>query len=222
MFCYGQTGSGKTYTITAVSIRMVCDLFELSKSDSSSFVNFSAFQLVGNRIEDLLHPSNTHVRLLEDTSGTQHIQNIHSTTSFNAADLIKNVNHALKNRNSAPTVHEASSRTHAVLCFTLPNGGKILLIDLAGSERNKDSMNHDSKRIEESKQILSSLLALKNCLRAVRKREPRVPFRESKLTQVLKSSFLSEKALIAVVGTGECWYVQTIGSLSMYSHPMCQ
>jgi len=44
--------------------------------------------------------------------------------------------------------------------------GKLYIIDLAGSERNKDSLFHDKERIKESQAIMSSLMNLKDCIRS--------------------------------------------------------
>lgn len=144
---------------------------------------------------------------MEDENKDTHVRNISVVRTTNAADLSRHVAQAFENRKTAETIHKASSRSHAILCFQVGNSdtsGKLLLLDLAGSERNKDTKNHSSQRRTESKSIQSSILALKKCLRAMKTNSQRIPFRESKLTQVLKGSFVDPDAKVAVIATGNC------------------
>ena len=55
--------------------------------------------------------------------------------------------------------------------------GKLLLIDLAGSERGADTAHADRKTRIEGAEINKSLLALKECFRALAKGAKHVPFR---------------------------------------------
>ena len=89
--------------------------------------------------------------------------------------------------------NDQSSRSHAVLQMVLKHNGneysKISFIDLAGSERGADTMNNDKKTSIDGAEINKSLLALKECIRALDLDKKHTPFRGSKLTQVLKDSF---------------------------------
>lgn len=86
-----------------------------------------------------------------------------------------------------------SSRSHAILQICLrPKSqkaeqqtyGKISFIDLAGSERGADREEVDRKTKLEGSEINKSLLALKECIRAMDLDSSHLPFRQSKLTQV--------------------------------------
>jgi kinesin family protein 2/24 len=66
-----------------------------------------------------------------------------------------------------------------------------LLVDLAGSERAQDTQSNNRQRRIEGAEINKSLLALKECVRAIDMKSSHVPFRASKLTMVLRDSFLS-------------------------------
>lgn len=75
-------------------------------------------------------------------------------------------------------------------------------IDLAGSERGADVIDTGKKTKQDGAEINKSLLALKECIRALDQANSRhLPFRQSKLTQVLKDSFMgnSKTTMIANV-----------------------
>ncbi|KAL7985719.1 hypothetical protein Chor_013651 [Crotalus horridus] len=68
--------------------------------------------------------------------------------------------------------------------YDLLNGRKrISFIDLAGSERAADAKDSDRQTKMEGAEINQSLLALKECIRALDQEHAHTPFRQSKLTQ---------------------------------------
>lgn len=94
-------------------------------------------------------------------------------------------------------MNDNSSRSHAVMQITLRNEkgkkhGKLSFIDLAGSERGSDVKNTNKKTRVDGAEINKSLLALKECIRALDLAKKHLPFRGSKLTLVLKDSFIGK------------------------------
>lgn len=104
--------------------------------------------------------------------------------------------------------NDTSSRSHAIFQIMLRDKetdklrGKLSLVDLAGSERGDDTRSHNAQRIAESADINSSLLALKECIRALgmNKKGRHVPYRNSMLTRILKDCF-SEKSMTTMIAT---------------------
>jgi len=106
--------------------------------------------------------------------------------------------------------NDTSSRSHAICQIMLRDKktgklrGKLSLVDLAGSERGSDTKSHNAQRRTESADINTSLLALKECVRALDKNKlgpKHVPYRGSKLTMVLKDCFTSPDAMTTMIAT---------------------
>ncbi|CAM9619919.1 unnamed protein product [Chrysoparadoxa australica] len=102
----------------------------------------------------------------------------------------------------ATKANAVSSRSHAVLQVLVENRqrapgtiaqmriGKLSLVDLAGSERASITQNR-GMRLVEGANINRSLLALGNCINALGEKGNKgqfVPYRDSKLTRLLKDS----------------------------------
>ena len=114
-----------------------------------------------------------------------------------------------------------SSRSHAILQLSLKNRndgkliGKMSFIDLAGSERGADTVDNNKQTRGEGAEINKSLLALKECIRALDLDKKHTPFRGSKLTQVLKDSFTgnSKTTMIANVSPAASCCEHTLNTL---------
>jgi kinesin family protein 2/24 len=116
--------------------------------------------------------------------------------------------------------NDTSSRSHAICqiffrdVHTGKLKGKLSLVDLAGSERGTDTKSHNTQRRTESAEINTSLLSLKECIRALGQQTQKgshkqqqhqppqhVPYRGSKLTLILKDCFTSAHAKTTMIAT---------------------
>jgi kinesin family member 2/24 len=119
------------------------------------------------------------------------------------------------------TANDTSSRSHAICSINIKSNGralgKLLLVDLAGSERAADCQSNNRQRRLEGAEINKSLLALKECIRALDSKSNHIPFRASKLTMVLRDSFISSQAskivMIACINPGSSNSDHTINTL---------
>ena len=97
--------------------------------------------------------------------------------------------------------------------------GCLTLVDLAGSEQSIDSMYHTADRRKEGAMINSSLLALKECIRArAEGRNAGFHYRKSKLTMALKQAFMSNTAKTVILATVSPASKDTEHSLNTLRH----
>ncbi|CDJ41234.1 hypothetical protein ETH_00040625, partial [Eimeria tenella] len=121
----------------------------------------------------------------------------------------------------ANSVNDESSRSHAVLQIHLRNkqgkvAGRLVFIDLAGSERGADTLQQPRQTQQDGAGINRSLLALKECIRAMDKEQLHIPFRDSELTKVLREVFVgrsSRSIMIATISPASSCCEQTLNTL---------
>ncbi|XP_007977190.1 kinesin-like protein KIF2C isoform X2 [Chlorocebus sabaeus] len=220
-FAYGQTGSGKTHTmggdlsgkaqnaskgIYAMASR---DVFLLKnqpcyrKLGLEVYVTF--FEIYNGKLFDLLNKK-AKLRVLEDGKQQVQVVGLQEHLVNSADDVIKMIDMGSACRTSGQTfANSNSSRSHA--CFQIllrakgKMHGKFSLVDLAGNERGADTSSADRQTRMEGAEINKSLLALKECIRALGQNKAHTPFRESKLTQVLRDSFIGENSRTCMIAT---------------------
>ena len=202
-FAYGQTGSGKTYTMKGIENLSIDDLFSESAKLGDKFDFYiSFFEIYGGRLFDLLNNKNK-LQVLDDKNGKVQIYGLITQQVESKEQMHKIIEAANAIRITHNTVtNETSSRSHAICNIIIKKKGsdeeygKLSLVDLAGSERAQETQSNNRQRRAEGAEINKSLLALKECIRALdeKKTNPdtHVPFRASKLTHVLRDSFVSK------------------------------
>ena len=117
---------------------------------------------------------------------------------------------AINRSTGSTSANRDSSRSHAVLQLHIRKTvgsnrdvehGRLTFIDLAGSERGADTDQASRTTRLEGAEINTSLLALKEVIRALATGDAmtHIPFRGSKLTQVLKESFVGKNSRTVMV-----------------------
>lgn len=164
--------------------------------NSSKSVYVSYFEIYCGKLFDLL---NNRQKLQAREDAKQNI-NVVGLKRFQIQDeksLFEMINFGNSVRVTSTTGKNMdSSRSHAILqIYVVENNamkGLLSFIDLAGNERGADTYEHDSQTRLDGAEISKSLLALKECIRALDQDKKHVPFRGSKLTMVLKDSFIGD------------------------------
>ena len=203
-FAYGQTGSGKTYTMKGIQNLAIESLFQESQKIKKKFEFYiSFFEIYGGRLYDLLNNKNK-LQVFDDSKGVTQIYGLQEILAETQEDMRLIIDKANSIRTTHNTVtNETSSRSHAICNIVIKEKGskefgKLSLVDLAGSERAEETQSNNRTRRAEGAEINKSLLALKECIRALQARKTsgnndiHVPFRASKLTHVLRDSFVSK------------------------------
>ncbi|CAI8619846.1 unnamed protein product [Vicia faba] len=211
MFAYGQTGSGKTYTMTGpsgatnenlgVNYRALNDLFRISTSRAG----FTGYEIWVQMVEIY----NEQVRDLLSTDDSQKSWDIDSISIQRAI--------------GATAMNERSSRSHSVVSIHVRGKdfrsgstlhGNLHLVDLAGSER-VDRSEVTGDRLREAQHINKSLSALGDVIFALSQKSSHVPYRNSKLTQLLQNSLGGQaKTLMFVqINSDASSYSETLSTL---------
>lgn len=211
VFAYGQTGSGKTFTMSGIQKMVADDIFAILSnkeercSCDNTTISIAIFEIYGGRIQDLLNKRNR-LKVLEDGKGEVVISGLEEFEASTPEELLALIEKGQTNRTTHATeANDESSRSHAIcqILFRDPSTsrlkGKLSLVDLAGSERGSDTKSHNRQRRTESSEINTSLLALKECIRAIDGDSRHVPYRQSKLTLILKDAFTSKNARAAMI-----------------------
>ncbi|KAM7485080.1 hypothetical protein LguiA_001089 [Lonicera macranthoides] len=223
-FAYGQTGSGKTYTMQPLPLRAAEHLVRLLHQPTYRSQKFklwlSYFEIYGGKLYDLLSERK---KLCMREDGRQQVC-IVGLQEFEVLD-VQIVKEFIEKGNAARSTgstgaNEESSRSHAILQLAVKKHseikeskrnnndgneskggklvGKISFIDLAGSERGADTTDNDRQTRMEGAEINKSLLALKECIRALDNDQLHIPFRGSKLTEVLRDSFVGNSRTVMI------------------------
>ncbi|CAM4576542.1 kinesin-like protein KIF18A [Caretta caretta] len=238
VLAYGATGAGKTYTMLGspkepgVMYLTMMDLYNCMdqiKEEKLCTVAVSYLEVYNEQIRDLLVNSGP-LAVREDTQKGVVVQGLTLHQPKSAEEILQMLDYGNKNRTQHPTdLNASSSRSHAVFQIYLRQQdktasisqnvriAKMSLIDLAGSER-ASATNSQGARFREGTNINRSLLALGNVINALadpKSKKQHIPYRNSKLTRLLKDSLGGNcrTIMIAAVSPSSMFYDDTYNTL---------
>jgi len=197
-------------------------------SAAETTISVSYVQIYNEMLTDLLCPDDdlqranslaqavgrkptSSLTIREDPAKGVIIENLKAVSVSGVEEAMSVIRDGDDNRVRASTNMNAnSSRSHACVIVNVKlrntsrkrvKRGKLILVDLAGSERVSKSLGdhvYSGVRFSETRAINVSLSALGNCVSALAKKKRHVPFRDAKLTRLLKDS-LGGNSMTALV-----------------------
>ncbi|RCV45384.1 hypothetical protein SETIT_9G449500v2 [Setaria italica] len=202
------------------AVHHIFRMLEERKADYSMKVTF--LELYNEDITDLLatedqsrFPEDKQKRpitLMEDGKGGAVIRGLEEIVVYSPSDIYNHLERGSARRRTADTaLNKQSSRSHAVFSINihvkettvgndeLMKCGRLNLVDLAGSENIARSGVREG-RAREAGEMNRSLLTLGRVITALVEHSVHVPYRDSKLTRLLRES-LGGKAKACIIAT---------------------
>ncbi|XP_015874209.3 kinesin-like protein KIN-5D [Ziziphus jujuba] len=221
------------------AVKQIFDILEAQNAEYSLKVTF--LELYNEEITDLLAPEETTkfiddkskkpIALMEDGRGGVFVRGLEEEIVCTANEIYKILEKGSAKRRTAETLlNKQSSRSHSIFSITIhikectPEGeemikcGKLNLVDLAGSENISRSGAREG-RAREAGEINKSLLTLGRVINALVEHSGHVPYRDSKLTRLLRDSLggKTKTCIIATISPSIHCLEETLSTLD-YAH----
>ncbi|KAG4910995.1 kinesin-like protein KIN-10A [Glycine soja] len=225
---YGPTGSGKSHTmfgsskqagIVYRSLRDILGDGDSADGDSGgglgTFVQVTVLEIYNEEIYDLLSTngggggggfgfgwpkggSASKVKL--EVMGKK-AKNATYISGNEAGKISKEIQKVEKRRIVKSTLcNDRSSRSHCMVILDVPTvGGRLMLVDMAGSENIEQAGQTGFEAKMQTAKINQGNIALKRVVESIANGDSHVPFRDSKLTMLLQDSFEDDKSKILMI-----------------------
>lgn len=223
IMAYGPTGSGKTHTMEGTreaggilprSIETVWgEMRKMERRGWAFSVDVWMVEIYNEEVVDLLGakgegPGKTKISIVHDQGETR-LEGARKVKVSTKEDVALLLQRGSERRRTGETLcNERSSRSHLVFSLRVEGKregelcekvkGELTLVDLAGSERLKLS-HAEGERLRETANINKSLSSLGDVISAVLREERHVPYRNSKLTYLLKNKLGGGNSRTAIV-----------------------
>uniref|UniRef100_A0A670XXI3 Kinesin-like protein n=1 Tax=Pseudonaja textilis TaxID=8673 RepID=A0A670XXI3_PSETE len=238
VLAYGATGAGKTHTMLGspedpgvmyLSMVELYNSIDRIKEEKHCAIAVSYLEVYNEQIRDLLVNSGP-LAVREDPQKGVFVHGLTLHQPKSADEILQMLDYGNKNRTQHPTdVNASSSRSHAVFQIYLRQQdktasisqnvrvAKMCLIDLAGSERASATKSKGTI-LREGANINRSLLALGNVINALadpKRKNQHIPYRNSKLTRLLKDSLGGNcrTIIIAAISPSSLFFDDTYNTL---------
>jgi len=218
IFCYGQTGSGKTYTISGeegqpgIIPRAIEEIFVPHGNSETTMVRASMIELYQDSLYDLFTGCETQkLRIkLDAKTGLVNVEGAATREAKDANELLVMFEEGQRKRRTAATkLNIQSSRSHLIFRIVLERTNAVAgsvaranvsFVDLAGSERvMRSGALDDRHRMNEAKAINKSLSALGDVVSALTTGESFIPYRNHKLTELMRDSLGGNAKTLMIV-----------------------
>ncbi|KAJ9188929.1 hypothetical protein P3X46_000279 [Hevea brasiliensis] len=221
------------------AVKQIFDILEAQNAEYSMKVTF--LELYNEEITDLLALEETSkfiddkskkpIALMEDGKGGVFVRGLEEEIVCTANEIYKFLEKGSAKRRTAETLlNKQSSRSHSIFSITIHikectsegeemiKCGKLNLVDLAGSENISRSGAREG-RAREAGEINKSLLTLGRVINALVEHSGHVPYRDSKLTRLLRDSLggKTKTCIIATISPSIHCLEETLSTLD-YAH----
>jgi len=216
IIAYGQTGSGKTHTMLGpagaqmfvndgdvdmealgVIPRALQELVNYAgPTEGQVQLRASYVEIYMEHIIDLLSPCEGGASIRAGSQDqAMYLPDVTQIPIASVAEAMAVMRTGNRSRHMAETkMNRHSSRSHALFVVTVTNSldkakqryAQLYLVDLAGSERVMKT-GVAGRQLDEAKEINKSLLALGQVIWALAHKHKHVPYRDSKLTLMLRN-----------------------------------
>lgn len=216
VMAYGQTGAGKTHTMTGGHVgfadrgivpRAISLIYTESaaRPENNITIKLSYVEIYNELMFDLLtdvgvSDQSGDLAIAEDSHGNIHVRGLSTPAIGTEEEALHTFFQGDTNRHVAEhSLNKGSTRSHVVFTIYVESRSrvessekviysKLHLVDLAGSERVKKT-GSDGVMLKEATYINKSLTFLEQVVVALgNKHRDHVPYRQSKLTHMLKDS----------------------------------
>lgn len=217
IFAYGQTGSGKTFTMAGnaanpgLNTNVLRELFRIRderRVEADIKIVLMIAEIYNETVKDLLGTKPKKLEVKQNPDGSTLVVGLTEIGVDSVEAVLACMERAQSNRSVMKTdMNDESSRSHSIVqvktTVQLHNSkkvytGKINLIDLAGSE-NVGKSGVTEQGLREAQNINKSLSALGDVIQALVSKTSHVPYRNSKLTLMLKDSLGGESKTLMIV-----------------------
>ncbi|KAE9619165.1 putative plus-end-directed kinesin ATPase [Lupinus albus] len=222
---YGPTGSGKSHTMFGCSkqagivYKSLKDILGDGDGEGEhlglgmgTFVQVTVLEIYNEEIYDLLStngggggfgfgwPKGSASKVKLEVMGKK-AKNATYISGTEAGKISKEIHKVEKRRIVKSTLcNDRSSRSHCMVILDVPTvGGRLMLVDMAGSENIEQAGQIGFEAKMQTAKINQGNIALKRVVESIANGDSHVPFRDSKLTMLLQDSFEDDKSKILMI-----------------------
>ncbi|OIW01807.1 hypothetical protein TanjilG_03945 [Lupinus angustifolius] len=222
---YGPTGSGKSHTMfgsskqAGIVYRALRDILGDGDGEGEhlglgmgTFIQVTVLEIYNEEIYDLLStngggrgfglgwPKGSASKVKLEVMGKK-AKNATYISGTEAGKISKEIQKLEKRRIVKSTLcNDRSSRSHCMVILDVPTvGGRLMLVDMAGSENIEQAGQTGFEAKMQTAKINQGNTALKRVVESIANGDSHVPFRDSKLTMLLQDSFEDDKSKILMI-----------------------
>ncbi|THG19576.1 hypothetical protein TEA_013990 [Camellia sinensis var. sinensis] len=231
--------SGEFHNAVGMIPRVVQQIFDTLEAQNTEYsMKVTFLELYNEEITDLLVPdevskslddkSRKPIALMEDGKGAVFVRGLEEQVVCTADEIYKILEEGSGRKHTADTLlNKQSNRSHSIFSITIHTKecsiegielikcGKLNLVDLAGAENILRSGAREERARREAGEINKSLLTLGRVINALVDQSVHVPYRDSKLTRLLRDSLggKTKTCIIATISPSIYWLEETLSTL---------